>query len=126
MHTPADTIYFHIGSGGYQTIKPVLEDYSIYEAVTIDATTQPNCTAPCIILNGQNKFGSGGFGIDASGVTIKGFVINSYGVFGIGISPSAGHALSGATIIGNYIGTDRTRHGGTCQLHGNTNSWRCD
>ncbi len=100
----ADMIHFSIGGGGTQTIMPSSALPTITDPVTIDGTTQPSCSVPCIVLNGSSAGGSAdGLYITAGSSTVKGLVINSFGERGITIETGGSNI-----IIGNYIGTDAT------------------
>lgn len=98
-----DEIRFAIGSGP-QTITPNSSLPVISDPVIIDGTTQPDCNAPCIVLDGVNAGGSSdGLGINAGNSTIKGMGIQRFGKNGISIWKRGGNL-----IVGNYIGTDIT------------------
>ncbi len=103
--TGHDTIAFAIGTGP-QTIMPTGAELSpITDQVTIDGTTQPCDSYPCIELvgtfAGDNAYG---LQINAGNSTVRGLVINRFGGsgFGGGIRLDA----NGTLIEGNYIGTD--------------------
>ena len=98
----ADTITFNIPGVGVRTIAPATPLPSIVFPVTIDATTQPGFAAsPLIELSGASAgANASGLVIDATNVTIRGFVINRFTANGIAVWKS------GATIAGNYIGTN--------------------
>ena len=98
-----DTISFNIPGAGVQTINVNggLGGLSITKTVTIDGTTQPGFGGtPLIELNGNAAGGVAGLNIAASGVTVKGLIINRF--TGIGININGGSA----TIQGNFIGTN--------------------
>ncbi len=105
---------FEIGTpGSTQTINvtgnalPALTD-----AVILDAWTQGNAGysgPPIIQLNGAGAGGSAtGLTVTGGGSTVRGFVINRFGLDGISVSGGTGN-----TIAGNYIGTNA---GGTADL----------
>jgi hypothetical protein len=98
-----DVITFAIGSG-VQTIALLSALDQITRPTVLDATTQPGYAGtPLIVLNGTNATASGsdGLRLDASGCTVKGFVINDFAT-GYGIAVVGNNA----TIQRNYIGTD--------------------
>ncbi|MCC7101063.1 MAG: DUF4347 domain-containing protein, partial [Rubrivivax sp.] len=78
---------------------------ALTERITIDATTDDSFAAngnkPAIVLNGNGWNGSGfTIGDTADGSTIRGFVIQNFGQYGIYLNPNADNN----TIAGNYIG----------------------
>ena len=112
----ADVINFNIVGAGVHTITPATPLPPITDAVTIDGYSQPgasaNSNAPdqgsnavlLIEINGQNLMGFGGQALDvtATGVAIRGLVINR-------CQNSAIRALAGGNgtiIAGNFLGTD--------------------
>lgn len=98
-----DQIRFAIGSGA-QTIVPNSELPAIKDPVSIDGTSQPSCSAPCIVLDGVNAGGSAdGLQIEAGNSTIRGLVIQRFGDNGIFILKNGGNV-----VVGSYIGTDIT------------------
>ena len=98
-----DTIGFSVGGGGAQTITPASALPQVTSTVTIDGTTQPGfSSAPLIELSGAAAGASNGLRISSSGSTVKGLVINRFGLAGMLVSGS------GNTIKGNYIGLDLT------------------
>lgn len=78
---------------------------TITDPVTIDATTQDSLsTTPDVELDGNFAGSSAhGFNVTAGSTTIKGFVINRFALDGIHLESGGGN-----TVVGNYIGTDRT------------------
>ena len=110
-----DAIHFGIAASGIQTISPTDALPDLTAPMTIDGYTQPG-TSPntraigndaklLIEIDGTNAgFLTYGIHLDpgSGGSTIKGLVINRFGVDGIHID-SAGN-----TIVGNFIGTDPT------------------
>jgi hypothetical protein len=102
----SNTIAFAIGSGT-QTIAVNSALPDLTRAVLLDGTTQPGFAgAPLVVLNGGAfSGGPNGYGlrITASGVTVRGLVLNGF--------TGADIRLEGAgsdTIAGNYLGTDVT------------------
>lgn len=130
MHSGADAIHFHIGTGS-KSIKPGSSLPTITDPVTIDATTQPGCANyPCIILNGVNT-GPAGFGlyVSAGTTTISGLVINRFANQGIFLKTNGGNTIkgnyigtdvNGTTAFGNYIGIEITDSSGTNTIGGTT------
>jgi hypothetical protein len=104
-----DTIAFAIGTGP-KTITPASGLPSITEATIIDGTTQPGFAGtPIIELNGAAAGAIAGLNVTAGDSTIRGLVINRFGV--AGAANQAGIALSSGgnnVIEGNLIGTDLT------------------
>jgi Right handed beta helix region len=111
-HPGPDTIAFNIPNADSRSISPVDELPKITEAVTIDGYSQlfsrPN-TQP-VGFNGNlkvhlhgSKAGSGanGLRIEASGVTVRGLIIDGFDGSGIVIRGSNNR------IEGNFIGTSR-------------------
>jgi len=93
-------IYFNIPGSGVHVISPKSGHLpGVFAPINLDATTQPNCTVPCIVLNGANLSGPNIDALDVyKGATIKGFSIVSW---------SSGYAinmLDNNTIQSNYIG----------------------
>jgi parallel beta-helix repeat protein len=106
-------IYFSIGSG-LKTISPLSALPPITRPVTIDGTTQPGYAGkPVIVLDG---FSAGvwvdGLQISAGSTTVKGFVIQRFGGFGISLN-----TFGGNTLLGNYIGV------GSDGLTAQPNNW---
>lgn len=95
-----DRIAFNIGNGGSKTIAPSAMLPVIADPVILDATSQPNCKAPCIELSGQNLVSTPGLMIQASDTTVAGLIVNrfSYGI----VVDAPGRVV----IRGNYIGVD--------------------
>ena len=125
----ADEIHFSIPGSGVHTITPTSSNLpAITEQVTIDGYTQDSDTSDTsddakpntlavgnnavlkIELDGTNA--SDGLRIQAADSTVKGLVINRWGV-GVRIS---GSGATGNKVEGNYIGTNPS---GTADL-GNT------
>lgn len=103
----ADSIQFNIGGGGLQTIalNPALFELEIFEAVTIDGTTQPGfASQPLIELRAGASSGSG-LVIWGTNCTIRGLAINNFQSSGIAIR-SPGQVPSGHIIEGNYISSN--------------------
>ena len=100
-----DRIHFNIPGTGLHTIA-VTSVSGIFEPVIIDATTQPGFTGtPIIELNGAaTNIGQANspdaFFVGASGVTIKGFVVNRFGGNAISLFGSNN------VVEGNYLGTN--------------------
>jgi len=109
------TICFNISGSGAHTITPASALPTITAAsTTIDGTTQPGYTgAPLIEINGANAGSTPGIIVSASGVTIKGLVVNRFNSDGIYLA-----AGGNTTVQANYVGTDPT---GTI-ARGNTHS----
>ncbi|NQV15850.1 CSLREA domain-containing protein [bacterium] len=104
MHPGYDKIVFELPGPGVHTFQPGIGYPIIEQSVIIDATTQQGYSGtPIIELDGSMISDEPGFQILAGHCTIKGFVINRYGDYGINI-------LSGKVnvIQSNYIGTDPT------------------
>jgi hypothetical protein len=104
--TGTQTADFSIGSGAV-TITPTSAFPTITDAVVLDATTQEGFTgSPLVELNGTSA-GSGAIGLSlnsgASGSTIRGFVINRFGLHLIQLAGSDNNVVAG-----NYLGTDAT------------------
>ncbi len=113
----ADTINFSIGGGGPQTIAPITALPTITEAVQILGNSQPGFLGtPLIELRGDGVTVGNpisnftGITIDADSVTVQSLAINRFANDGILVNSGT------ATLIQNYIGTDRT---GTTDLGNN-------
>lgn len=98
-----DTIGFAVGSGPV-TIAPGRALPTVDDSVVIDGTTQPGYGGtPIVELSGAGAgLRSDGLRITAGGSTVRGLVINRFGV-GLALSTNGGNAIEG-----NYIGTDVT------------------
>ena len=98
------TITFNIPGSGVRTITPTSALPSIVFPVIIDGTSQPGFVpgAPLIELKGTSAGIANGLSIFASGCSLTGLVINSFGDNGVFLPVSA--ELN--EIAGNYIGTD--------------------
>ena len=117
----ADVINFNIPGSGVKTISPNALLPVITEPVTINGYTQPGAS-PNTLAKGTNAKllielngttlgaggGGGGLNIQASNVTVKGLVINSFvDKDGIFISPrTPGDVATNIRIEGNFLGTD--------------------
>ncbi|MEX1193541.1 MAG: right-handed parallel beta-helix repeat-containing protein [Dehalococcoidia bacterium] len=102
-----DTIGFAIGSG-LATISPTTPLPTITNPVIIDGTTQPGFAGtPIIELNGTNAGADAdGLTISAGSSTVRGLVINRFGVAG-GVGDGIVLQTNGGNLIeGNYIGTN--------------------
>jgi Cadherin domain len=101
----ADQIRFAIPGLPTQTIFVGAELPRIYEAISIDGSTQPGFSgAPLIELRGNGTAGVDGLFLlpGSDGSTIRGLVINGFGNNGIEILSNSN------LIVGNYIGTNAT------------------
>lgn len=86
--------------GGIQTIQPGTTLPVLSYPVTIDATTQPECSGyPCIELNGDTLGGGTGLALDAADIVVRGLIIGGFAV-GIQVNQERG------VVQGNFIGTD--------------------
>ncbi len=96
-----NSITFDIPTGQSLTIALKSELPAITQAVVIDGTTQPGIGAtPAITIDGSKAgVGVSGLDIEASGVTVKGLVIDSCSDSGILLSGSTGDL-----IIDDYLG----------------------
>ncbi len=98
-HAGPDTIAFALGAN--KTIAPASPLPILYEAVTIDGTTQPGWAGtPIVELNGHNAGSSTGLRVYGGPTVIRGLVLNRFD--GRGIYVGSGQA----TIEGCYIGTN--------------------
>jgi uncharacterized repeat protein (TIGR01451 family) len=106
-----DTVGFAVGTGAI-TIAPTSMLPVVVDPVVIDGRTQPGYAgAPIVELDGTNAGASAeGLRITAGASTVRGLVVNRFGVTGISLSTNGG-----STIAGNHIGTNL---GGT-QARGN-------
>ena len=121
----ANTINFNMAGAGPFTISPATDLDPITNTVTIDGYSQPGASVNTlvqgdnavlqIILNGSNytvgdaiATGNGlHFVAGSDNSVVRGLVINEWAADGILVEDSAG-AVSGITIVGNFIGTDAT------------------
>jgi hypothetical protein len=110
-----DTIEFKIGdTNSVKTISPASPLPRITDTVTIDGYTQRGASENTleegndavlkVEIDGSGAGLTNGLAIDASDSTIKGLVINRFGLDGIGIDGDA----TGNSIEGNFIGTNAT------------------
>jgi parallel beta-helix repeat protein len=105
----ADTIQVSIlGAPGPKQIGLASDLPLITEGVMIDATTQAGWAGNPIVELSGNNVATKGFAVDASGVTIRGWVINGIRGIGIELENSKNPAVGNNVIEGNYIGTDLT------------------
>jgi CSLREA domain-containing protein len=110
----ADTINFAIPGSGVQTIAPQTALPEITGPVSINGYSQPGAHPNTkavgsdavlkIEISGARSSGAEGLWITASNSTVKGLVINRWGInAGILIS---GTGATGNKVVGNYVGTD--------------------
>jgi len=100
----ADRIHFNISGPGPFTIAPTAALPGVTDPVVIDGTTQAGWLgAPIIELNGANAGVDSGIRLATTQCTIRGLVINRFGLDGILIDGGGSHLIAG-----NYIGTDVT------------------
>ena len=79
---------------------------TITDPVVIDGTTEPDFSGtPIIELDGTNAGSVNGLRITAANSTVRGLVINRFGLSGVEIS---GAGATGNLVEGNFIGTDVT------------------
>ena len=101
-----DTIAFAIPGAGPHTIQPTSSLPAVRDSIYIDGWSQGGAgyTGPPLIeINGSGLAGSGlWLWLGSSGSTIRGLVINQFGLYGIRVSSQNN------TIHGCYIGTDVT------------------
>ena len=98
----ADQIHFNIAGTAPFTISPLSALPGITDPVVIDGTTQLGwVAAPIIELNGASAGLDPGIRLATTQCTIRGLVINRFGLDGIQIDGGGSHL-----IVGNYIGTD--------------------
>ena len=99
-----DFIRFAIPGFGTHTIRPLSSLPGIYDAVVLDATTQPGYAGkPVIELDGSLAANANGLELWAGDTTVRGFAINRF----VG-TPSAAIFVGrfGHNVIqGNYLGT---------------------
>lgn len=98
----SDSIRFSAGVG-VVTIAPGSELPPITAPVSVDGTTQPGFAGkPIVVVDGVDA-GGGASGITVSSlnVTVRGLVVQRFGVAGIEVT-----AGGRATIVGNFAGTD--------------------
>lgn len=104
-----DTIVFDIPGTGPFTIQPATTLPEITDPVVIDGYTQPgasraaaNAPASLLIeLDGINLPASTGLRISGGNCTVRGLMVNRFGIDGIQLVYGGGN-----TIEGNYIGVD--------------------
>ena len=97
----SSTITFSIGSGPV-TISPLTQLPTITAPVVIDGTTQPGFSGtPIVELSGANVAGVTGLTISAGNSTVRGLVINRWGVHGIYMATNGNNVIEG-----NYLGTN--------------------
>ena len=98
-----DTIAFAIG-GSVQTIAPLSALPTIIDPVILDGTTQPGFAGrPVIELRGDQAGAANGLHLTAGNSTVRGLVVNRFGLRGILIEGTGGNVIAG-----NYLGTDVT------------------
>jgi hypothetical protein len=101
-HPGTNVIDFRILSG-MRTITPLSALPTITVPVVIDGTTQPGFAgSPIIELSGANLGpGDDGLQISAGHSTVRGLVINRFGLDGIELDTNGGDVIQG-----NFLGTD--------------------
>ncbi|HMJ64845.1 MAG TPA: hypothetical protein VK615_05810 [Candidatus Binatia bacterium] len=101
-------IFFSIGSG-LQTINVASALPNVLRPVMIDGTSQPGYAgAPLIELNGASAGDAGGLVFFSGNSTVRGLVINRFGVSGIVLNPPTPSADGNYVVEGCFIGTDVT------------------
>ena len=105
-----DTISFNISGAGPHTIQPNFALPTITDPVVIDGTTEPDFAGtPIIELDGTNAGHVDGLVITAGNSTVRGLVINRFGINpDVGIGILLLQTNGGNVIEGNFIGTDVT------------------
>lgn len=100
-----NSIVFHIGDYGRQTIRVTSALPAVTDPVRIDGTTQPGYAgSPLIELSGADAGANAdGLTLRAGNSTVRGLVINRFSGSGIVLQ-----ALGGDRLVGNFIGTDGT------------------
>lgn len=84
----ADTIHFNLPGGGIHSMSITSGPLpAIIEALTLDGTSQPNCSVPCIVISGASIAApfSSGFALASNNSRVKGFIITSWNFDGISI-----------------------------------------
>jgi len=103
----ADTIAFNIPGAGPHTIQPTTELPDITEAVTVDATTDPDYSGtPVVYLSGDSLAPSplpSGLTVQGEPSVIRGLSVGAFG-WGIVVSTPTG----GNIVEGNHVGVDPT------------------
>ncbi len=95
----SDVITFNLSSGTTINLGTALP--TITDTVDINGTSQSGYSGtPLVVLNGASVSGSG-LVLQASGSTVRGLVIHSFGGDGIVLGGSGGH-----TVTGNWIGVN--------------------
>jgi hypothetical protein len=86
-HAGADTIVFSLPGVGMHVMSITTAALPIItEQLTLDGTSQPSCTVPCIVLGGASLGGSNnGVSVYTNDSIIQGFVITSWSNYGISI-----------------------------------------
>ncbi|HWZ65571.1 MAG TPA: right-handed parallel beta-helix repeat-containing protein [Patescibacteria group bacterium] len=102
-----NTICFAIPGSGVQTIALSSALPAITNPAIIDGSSQPGYNgAPLIELNGTNVTNQPGIWITAGNSTVRGLIINRFGLNGLIITNTGNNIIAG-----NYIGTDSTGTG---------------
>ena len=99
-------IYFYLPGNGPYKIQPLSTLPAITETLSLNASFQKGYVGlPIIELNGSLATGTNvdGLSIICGGITIRDFVINSFGGYGLSLTSGSGN-----TIQNNYFGTDLT------------------
>ena len=84
-------IFFNLPGSGIHSISITSGPLpAITDTLTLDGTSQPNCTAPCIVLSGAALAGSSNNGLVlySDYNVVKGFIITSWSFDGIDIQSS--------------------------------------
>ncbi|MGB7345432.1 MAG: hypothetical protein WBD20_14555, partial [Pirellulaceae bacterium] len=97
-----DYIHFNIPGVGPHTIQPLSALPTIAQSVVLDATSEPDFVgSPMVEIDGSLAGATAdGFVVNAGSSTIRGFVINNFGIDGIVVNGNSN------TIAGNWFGLD--------------------
>jgi hypothetical protein len=110
-----DTIAFNVPGAGVHTITPATNFDHLTDPVVIDGYTQPGSSANTLAVGDDalllieldgTALGFSGNGLyisGGSGSTVRGLVLNRWGISAVRVDQSAGN-----TIEGNFVGTDPT------------------
>jgi parallel beta-helix repeat protein len=107
-------------SGGVASIAPASALPPLTGAVVLDAQTQPGWSGtPIVELNGSGAGVADGLLLNASGSTIRGWIVNRFGATAVSVFQSSNHLIQG-----NYLGTNAAGTAASANSAYGVNVWQ--